>query len=269
MIGGAGATTLRSDWGLRRCRRPIADCLAGRPADCLHHFGAPRPGVSGAGAARRTRPCPMSGITRAGPGGRTRSSPTSPGRRLEATLQENASLLDRLREANVLGVMVSSEEGPMTPTTRSWASSATATRTWRSGGCPTGRSPPLSGPTATGMLGATARQGGVPAVREGVPAPGRPPGAGAGGAALNGDPLRWVTFVVYLSARQRAEQERARLWPGNRPPRPLSQVSQDWSTGRCSRRLLVTNSHCVCSLRERASGSDYVEKSRPWPWGPE
>ncbi len=134
-------------------------------------------------------------------------------RRAEAAVRQNNRLLGRLREANVLGVVVSSEAGihdandafldiigrarddlesgriswrAITP--RQWAATDddALTQLLRTGAC---------GPYEKEYLHSDGRH--VPVL--------------VGAAVIDWRPLRWTTFAVDLTARQRDEQERATL----------------------------------------------------------
>lgn len=134
-------------------------------------------------------------------------------RRAEAALQESTRLLGRLRDANVLGMVASSEEGVFDAndaflgmigysrrdvaagrlsyqaiTPREWAGHDRAA---------------LAQLRATGAFQAYDKEY---IHRDGHRVP-----VMVGGAATGRDPLRWVTFVMDLTAPQRAERERADL----------------------------------------------------------
>jgi PAS domain S-box-containing protein len=134
-------------------------------------------------------------------------------RRVEAALRESNALLGRLREANALGVIVSSEQR-IHEANEFFLDLIGYSRE----DLETGRlsyqsiTPPEY---AGGDLAAVAqlrRTGVVPALeKEYVHRDGHRIPVLIGGAVIDPDPLRWVTFVVDLTARQRAERERAEL----------------------------------------------------------
>ena len=134
-------------------------------------------------------------------------------RRATATLHERDSFLGRLRDANVLGIIVADEERvldandallamvghdradleagrinwrEMTPAEWSARDDAAIEQLRRTGSC-------------------------RPFEKEYFHASGRRVPILIGAAVIDRDPLRWVTFIVDLSERQRAEQERAEL----------------------------------------------------------
>jgi PAS domain S-box-containing protein len=133
--------------------------------------------------------------------------------RAEAALQQSNRLLGRLRNANVLGVLVSSEEGvheandaflDIIGYTRddieSWPLS------WRA------ITPPEWTACDDAAVEQLRRAGACrPYEKEYVHRDGRRVPSLVGAAVLGWHPLRWTTFVVDLSAHQRREQERAAL----------------------------------------------------------
>ncbi len=134
-------------------------------------------------------------------------------RRMEATLQESASLLDRLREANVLGVVVSSEEGAY-DANDAFLGIIGCTREDLAAGriSYTSITAPESAARDRDALEQLLAKGAFqPYEKEYLHRDGHRVPVLVGGAAVDSDPLRWVTFVVDLTARQRAEQERAEL----------------------------------------------------------
>lgn len=134
-------------------------------------------------------------------------------RRMEAALQENASLLDRLREANVLGVVVSSEEGAYDANDAFLAIIGYSREDLAAGriSYPAITAPEWAGRDQDAFEQLLAKGAFQPYEKEYLHRDGHRVPVLVGGAAVDSDPLRWVTFVVDLTARQRAEQERAGL----------------------------------------------------------
>jgi PAS domain S-box-containing protein len=133
--------------------------------------------------------------------------------RAEAAVEQNNLLLGRLREANVLGVVVSSDEGifdandaylAMIGRTRSDFESGRIN--WRA---ITPRKWAASDDDAVEQIRRTGTL--RPYEKEYVHSDGHHVPVLLGAAAIDWNPLRWATFVVDLTARQRAEQERATL----------------------------------------------------------
>src|SRR5215468_9764929 len=134
-------------------------------------------------------------------------------RRVEAVLRESNALLGRLREANALGVIVSSE-------TRIHEANDFFLDLigYSREDLETGRlsyqsiTPPEYAGGDVAAVARLRRTGVVPSLeKEYVHRDGHRVPVLIGGAVIDPDPLRWVTFVVDLTARQRAEQERAEL----------------------------------------------------------
>ncbi len=134
-------------------------------------------------------------------------------RRTEAALQQSSRLLGRLMEANVLGVVVSSDEGihdandaylDIIGRTRSDLESGRIV--WRA------ITPQRWAAADDDAVEQIRRTGALqPYEKEYVHSDGRLVPVLIGSAVIDRDPLRWATFVVDLTARQRAEQERAIL----------------------------------------------------------
>jgi PAS domain S-box-containing protein len=134
-------------------------------------------------------------------------------RRAEAALRQSNRLLGRLREANVLGVLVVSEEGiheandaflDIIGYTRDDLESGRIH--WRA------ITPPRWAAGDDDALEQLRRTGTFrPFEKEYVRRDGHRVPVLLGAAVIGWHPLRWTTFVVDLTARQRREQERARL----------------------------------------------------------
>jgi PAS domain S-box-containing protein len=134
-------------------------------------------------------------------------------RRLEAALRESTSLLGRLREANVLGVMVVGHEriyeanDALLDIIGYGRDDVAAGRLSYQG-----LTPPewahLNDAASDQLLRTGVFQ---PFEKEYLHRDGHRVPVLVGAAAISHEPLRWVTYVVDLSARQRAERERAEL----------------------------------------------------------
>ncbi len=134
-------------------------------------------------------------------------------RRMEAALRENASLLGRLREANVLGVVVSSESGAYEANDAFLGLIGYSREDLAARRISYQRITPPEWASRDRdaheqLLATGAFQ---PYEKEYLHQDGHRVPVLVGGATVDSDPLRWVTFVVDLSARQRAEQDRAGL----------------------------------------------------------
>jgi PAS domain S-box-containing protein len=134
-------------------------------------------------------------------------------RRAEAAAEQSNRLLGRLREANVLGVVVSSDEGihdandaylDLIGRTRSDLEAGRIN--WRA---ITPKKWAASDNDAVEQIRRTGTL--TPYEKEYVHRDGHLVPVLLGAAVIDWNPLRWATFVVDLTARQNAEQERATL----------------------------------------------------------
>jgi PAS domain S-box-containing protein len=132
---------------------------------------------------------------------------------MEAELRESTSLLGRLRDANVLGVVLVGEER-VYEANDAFLDIVGYTR----GDVDAGRisykslTPPEWAGRDRDALAQLHRNGAFqPYDKEYVHRDGRRVPVLVGAAVVNRRPLRWVTFVVDLTARQRGERERAEL----------------------------------------------------------
>jgi PAS domain S-box-containing protein len=134
-------------------------------------------------------------------------------RRMEAALQEKTRLLDRLREANVLGVVFSSEQGSYDANDAFLAITGRTREDLAAGriSYPAITAPEWAGRDRDAFEQLLAKGAFQPYEKEYLHRDGHRVPVLVGGAVVGSDPLRWVTFVVDLTARQRAEQERAEL----------------------------------------------------------
>jgi PAS domain S-box-containing protein len=134
-------------------------------------------------------------------------------RRAEAAAEQSSRLLGRLREANVLGVVVSSDEGihdandaylDMIGRTRSDLEAGRIN--WRA------ITPQKWAASDDDAVEQIRRTGTLrPYEKEYVHRDGHVLPVLLGAAVIDWNPLRWATFVVDLTVRQNAEQERATL----------------------------------------------------------
>jgi PAS domain S-box-containing protein len=134
-------------------------------------------------------------------------------RRIEAAFQENATLLGRLQQANVLGVVVSSEEGAYEANDAFLGLIGYSREDLAAGRISYQRitAPEWASRDRDAFEQLLAKGAIQPYEKEYLHRDGHRVPVLVGGAAVDSDPLRWVTFVVDLSARQRAEQDRAGL----------------------------------------------------------
>ena len=134
-------------------------------------------------------------------------------RRVEAALRKSTALLGRLREANALGVIVSSEQR-IHDANDAFLDLIGYSRDDLEAGRLSYQSitPPEYARGDAAAVAQLRRTGVVPALeKEYVHRDGHRVPVLIGGAVIDPDPLRWVTFIVDLTARQRAERERAEL----------------------------------------------------------
>ena len=134
-------------------------------------------------------------------------------RRLEAALRESTGLLGHLRDANVLGVVASTEERAY-DANDAFLDLIGRTRAELAAGHVSYQliTPPEWAPQDRDAVAQLRSNGAfLPYEKEYVHRDGHRVPVMVGGAAVSPQPLRWATFVVDLSARQRAEQERSEL----------------------------------------------------------
>ncbi|HEY6787263.1 MAG TPA: SpoIIE family protein phosphatase [Trebonia sp.] len=149
--------------------------------------------------------------------------------RAQARLRQSNRLLGRLRDANVLGVVVADEERVREANDAFLAiigysrDDLEAGRiTWKAIGSPE------DAPFFEEAVEQLRRAGAWPPTnREYLHRDGHRVPVVIGAAALQRDPLRWTTFVVDLSARQRGEQERAELLAREHAARLAAEAAQD------------------------------------------
>jgi PAS domain S-box-containing protein len=132
---------------------------------------------------------------------------------MQAALRENVGLLDRLREANVLGVVASSEQGAY-DANDAFLDIIGYSREDLSAGRISYQAitaPGSAGRDREAFRELVASGSFQPYEKEYLHRDGHRLPVLVGGAAVDAQPLRWVTFVIDLTPRQRAEQERAAL----------------------------------------------------------
>ena len=150
-------------------------------------------------------------------------------RRTEAELRESTALLGRLRDANVLGVMVSTEDGIQD------ANDAILDMIgYTHAEIENGRmsyldlTPPEWAAADREAVALLRRTGALqPLEKEYLHRDGHRVPVLVGAAVVNRDPLRWVTFVIDLTARQRAEEERAALVERERAARAEAEQARE------------------------------------------
>jgi PAS domain S-box-containing protein len=143
-------------------------------------------------------------------------------RRAGAALREGAELMGRLREANVIGVVVNGEDHvhdandaflDIIGYTRDDVEAGRVSRELIT--------PADWSGADVDALKQLKRTGAFrPYEKEYVHRDGHRVPVLVGAAVISYRPLRWVTYVVDLTARQRAEEERPCSWPGSGPPGP-------------------------------------------------
>jgi PAS domain S-box-containing protein len=150
-------------------------------------------------------------------------------RRTEATLREGAELMGRLRDANVLGVVVNGGDR-VHEANDAFLEMIGYSRDELAAGC-------ISGGRITApewvVRDLEARQQLLrtgsfrPYEKEYLHRDGHRVPVLVGGALVSRSPRRWVTYVVDLTARQRAEEERAALLARERAARAEAEIAQE------------------------------------------
>ena len=150
-------------------------------------------------------------------------------RRTEAALRESTALLGRLREANVLGVVVSTEQGAY-EANDAFLDMIGYSRDDLAAGRVSYQSVTAPGWASRDRdaLEQLRRTGAFqPYEKEYTHRDGHRVPVVVGAAVIDRAPLRWVTFVVDLTARQRAEDERAELLVSERAARAEAGNARD------------------------------------------
>ncbi len=133
--------------------------------------------------------------------------------RAETTVREGAKLIGRLWDANVLGMVTSTEQGVYDANDAVLAIVGYSRSDVVAGRLSYQRltAPEYASHDQAAMEELRATGIFQPFDKEYIHRDGHRVPVMVGGATTNWDPLRWVTFVVDLTARQRSEQERATL----------------------------------------------------------
>jgi len=150
-------------------------------------------------------------------------------RRMEAALQESTGLLSRLREANVLGVVASTEDGTY-DANDAFLDLIGYTRDDLAAGRISYHAitAPEWADRDRDAFAQLQRAGAFqPYDKEYIHRDGHRVPVLVGGAAVSQHPLRWVTFVVDLTAQQRAERERADLHSRERAARDQADYARE------------------------------------------
>lgn len=149
--------------------------------------------------------------------------------RAESTLREGTKLLGRLRDANILGMVAANEQGAYDANDAFLDIVGYSRRDIEAGR--------LSSKTLTAPEYASLDQAGIgqlratgvcqPYDKEYIHRDGHRVPVLVGAAVTGWNPLRWVVFVVDLTARQRSEQERAELLARERAARVEADAAQE------------------------------------------
>jgi PAS domain S-box-containing protein len=149
--------------------------------------------------------------------------------RTEAALRQSTAMLGRLRETNVLGVVVA-DEHRVHEANDAYLDIVGYPREDLKAGRITLRAilTPESAPIQDRVIEQLRRTGACqPYEREYTHKDGHRVPVLIGSAVISRDPLRWTSFVVDLSARQRAERERAALLEKARADRAEAESAQE------------------------------------------
>ena len=149
-------------------------------------------------------------------------------RRAAAALREGTELLGRLREANVIGVVVNGDDHVHDANDAFLGIIGYTREESRPAVLPRGdHAPRLVGRGRRRLPAAQAVRGFPAYEKEYVHRDGHRVPVLVGAAVIGTSPLRWVTYVVNLSARQRAEEERALLLARERTARAEAEGAQE------------------------------------------
>jgi PAS domain S-box-containing protein len=150
-------------------------------------------------------------------------------RRGELALRESNTLLGRLRDANVIGVVVSTEAGVIEANDAYLDIIGCPREEFEADGLSWRAITPQEWTDDDDEALRKLRRTGVypPFEKEYLHRDGHRVPILAGGAVLGRRPLRWVSFVLDLSARQRAERERATLLEREHAARMEAEVAQE------------------------------------------
>jgi PAS domain S-box-containing protein len=150
-------------------------------------------------------------------------------RRLEAAYREGNALMERLRDANLLGVVLVGEDRVHEANDAFLGMVGYQREDLRAGLISRqGLTPPESLPRDADAHQQLMQAGAFrPYEKQYVHRDGHRVPVLVGGAVVSRHPLRWVTYVVDLSAQQRAEQERAALRARERAAQAEAERSQE------------------------------------------
>ena len=150
-------------------------------------------------------------------------------RQTEAALEQSTALLGRLRETNVLGVVVAVEER-VTEANDAFLDLVGYSREDLEAGrvTPASVTPADYAPAVERALRELRRTGACqPFEMEFTHEAGHQVPVLVGAAVISRDPLRWTAFVIDLSARERAERERAALRARARDHRAEAEIARE------------------------------------------
>jgi PAS domain S-box-containing protein len=176
-------------------------------------------------------------------------------RRVEARLREGAELMGRLREANVLGVVLVGEDR-VYDANDAFLDIVGYTRDDVAAGRISYRSvtaPEWAASDAEALRQLRTTGAFRPYEKEYVHRAGHRVPVLVGAAVVGHHPMRWVTYVVDLTARQRAEQERAQLLAGERAARAEADGARERLTFLLRAGDLLAAGHDRLELLQHAS----------------
>ncbi len=150
-------------------------------------------------------------------------------RQTEAALQQSTALLGRLREANVLGVAVVGEQRVYEANDAYLDIIGYSRDDLEAGRIAWRKITPRKWAAAENKALEQLRRTGAcqPFEKEHIHKDGHPVPVLIGAAVIDRNPMRWVSFVVELTARQRAEQERAGLLAREQAARMEADAAQE------------------------------------------
>ena len=175
-------------------------------------------------------------------------------RRTEAALRQSTTLLGRLREANVLGVVVVGEHRVYEANDAYLAIIGYSRDDLEAGRIAWRKITPPQWASAEDKAMEQLRRTGAcqPFEKEYVHQDGHRVPVLIGAAVLDRNPLRWASFVVDLTARQRAEQERAELLASARTARAEADSTREQLD------FLLRAGALVAAARDRDELLDHV-----------
>lgn len=177
-------------------------------------------------------------------------------RRAEAALRESNRLLGRLRDANVIGVVVLTEQGVQEANDAYLDIIGYTRGELEAGQIHWQAITPAEWAATDNDALAQLRQNGVsrPWEKEYVHRDGHRVPVMIGAAMIDPNPLRWASFVVDLTARQRREQERAMLLAREQAARAEAETARE--------RLAVLNAELEERVRQRTFELVRAEQDR-------